>query len=82
MDCILRIDTQNLREPPQKKMSAALQSTGRAVFLSAMTTIIGFISLKICSNEAHSDCWMGVGRGHCRSVHPHHDNGPQSYNSF
>ena len=26
-------------------MSAALQSTGRAVFLSAMTTIIGFISL-------------------------------------
>ena len=30
---------------PQEKMSAALQSTGRAVFLSAMTTIIGFISL-------------------------------------
>ncbi|MAK25895.1 MAG: hypothetical protein CMA02_01315 [Euryarchaeota archaeon] len=30
---------------PQEKMNAALNSTGRAVFLSAMTTIIGFISL-------------------------------------
>jgi len=30
---------------PQEKMSIALNSTGRAVFLSAMTTIIGFISL-------------------------------------
>ncbi|MBI87540.1 MAG: hypothetical protein CMB67_00710 [Euryarchaeota archaeon] len=30
---------------PHEKMSAALNSTGRAVFLSAMTTIIGFISL-------------------------------------
>ncbi len=30
---------------PQEKMSVALNSTGRAVFLSAMTTIIGFISL-------------------------------------
>ena len=30
---------------PQEKMSEALQSTGRAVFLSAVTTIIGFISL-------------------------------------
>ena len=30
---------------PPEKMSAALKSTGRAVFLSAMTTIIGFISL-------------------------------------
>tara|TARA_B100000959_G_scaffold153056_1_gene160470 strand:- start:95265 stop:98201 length:2937 start_codon:yes stop_codon:yes gene_type:complete len=30
---------------PQEKMSLALDSTGRAVFLSAMTTIIGFISL-------------------------------------
>ena len=30
---------------PQEKMSLALSSTGRAVFLSAMTTIIGFISL-------------------------------------
>ena len=30
---------------PQEKMSTALNSTGRAVLLSAMTTIIGFISL-------------------------------------
>ena len=30
---------------PHEKMAAALNSTGRAVFLSAMTTIIGFISL-------------------------------------
>jgi len=30
---------------PQEKMSIALNSTGKAVFLSAMTTIIGFISL-------------------------------------
>tara|TARA_B110000014_G_scaffold247495_1_gene221058 strand:- start:630 stop:3422 length:2793 start_codon:yes stop_codon:yes gene_type:complete len=30
---------------PHEKMSAALNSTGRAVFLSAMTTVIGFISL-------------------------------------
>ncbi len=30
---------------PHEKMTAALNSTGRAVFLSAMTTIIGFISL-------------------------------------
>ena len=30
---------------PQEKMSIALNSTGRAVLLSAMTTIIGFISL-------------------------------------
>ena len=30
---------------PHEKMSAALNSTGKAVFLSAMTTIIGFISL-------------------------------------
>ena len=30
---------------PQEKMANALNSTGRAVFLSAMTTIIGFISL-------------------------------------
>ena len=30
---------------PQEKMSEALRSTGRAVFLSAVTTIIGFISL-------------------------------------
>ena len=30
---------------PQEKMSEALQSTGRAVFLSAVTTIIGFLSL-------------------------------------
>ena len=30
---------------PQEKMDAALQSTGRAVMLSAITTIIGFISL-------------------------------------
>ncbi len=30
---------------PHEKMAAALDSTGRAVFLSAMTTIIGFISL-------------------------------------
>ena len=30
---------------PQEKMAVALNSTGRAVFLSAMTTIIGFISL-------------------------------------
>jgi len=30
---------------PHEKMAAALNSTGKAVFLSAMTTIIGFISL-------------------------------------
>jgi len=30
---------------PQEKMDEALQSTGRAVMLSAITTIIGFISL-------------------------------------
>lgn len=30
---------------PQEKMTNALNSTGRAVFLSAVTTIIGFISL-------------------------------------
>ncbi len=30
---------------PEEKMALALQSTGRAVFLSAVTTIIGFISL-------------------------------------
>ena len=30
---------------PQEKMAEALNSTGRAVLLSAMTTIIGFISL-------------------------------------
>tara|TARA_B100001123_G_scaffold146292_1_gene169713 strand:- start:1656 stop:4619 length:2964 start_codon:yes stop_codon:yes gene_type:complete len=30
---------------PHEKMAVALNSTGRAVFLSAMTTIIGFISL-------------------------------------
>ena len=30
---------------PQEKMAEALQSTGRAVFLSAVTTIIGFLSL-------------------------------------
>jgi len=30
---------------PHEKMAAALNSTGRAVFLSAMTTVIGFISL-------------------------------------
>ena len=30
---------------PHEKMASALNSTGRAVFLSAMTTIIGFISL-------------------------------------
>ena len=30
---------------PQEKMALALQSTGRAVFLSAVTTIIGFVSL-------------------------------------
>ena len=30
---------------PHEKMASALDSTGRAVFLSAMTTIIGFISL-------------------------------------
>jgi len=30
---------------PHQKMASALNSTGRAVFLSAMTTIIGFISL-------------------------------------
>ena len=30
---------------PQEKMTIALNSTGRAVLLSAMTTIIGFISL-------------------------------------
>lgn len=30
---------------PQEKMSTALNSTGKAVLLSAMTTIIGFISL-------------------------------------
>ena len=30
---------------PQDKMAEALQSTGRAVFLSAVTTIIGFLSL-------------------------------------
>ncbi|MEE3083801.1 MAG: MMPL family transporter [Candidatus Thermoplasmatota archaeon] len=30
---------------PQEKMALALQSTGRAVFLSAITTVIGFVSL-------------------------------------
>ena len=30
---------------PQEKMALALQSTGRAVFLSAVTTVIGFVSL-------------------------------------
>ncbi len=30
---------------PREKMALALESTGRAVFLSAVTTIIGFISL-------------------------------------
>ncbi len=30
---------------PHEKMALAIQSTGRAVFLSAVTTIIGFISL-------------------------------------
>ena len=30
---------------PREKMALALQSTGRAVFLSAVTTIIGFVSL-------------------------------------
>ena len=32
---------------PKEKMNTALNSTGRAVFLSAMTTIIGFISLTL-----------------------------------
>ena len=32
---------------PVEKMNTALNSTGRAVFLSAMTTIIGFISLTL-----------------------------------
>ena len=30
---------------PKEKMALALQSTGRAVFLSAVTTVIGFVSL-------------------------------------
>ncbi|MEE2758516.1 MAG: MMPL family transporter [Candidatus Thermoplasmatota archaeon] len=30
---------------PREKMALALQSTGRAVFLSAVTTVIGFVSL-------------------------------------
>ena len=33
------------RGTPREKMAIALNSTGRAVFLSAVTTIIGFISL-------------------------------------
>jgi len=33
------------RGTPREKMAIALNSTGRAVFLSAITTIIGFISL-------------------------------------
>jgi predicted RND superfamily exporter protein len=33
------------RGEPHEKMALALQSTGRAVFLSAVTTVIGFISL-------------------------------------
>ncbi|HJM23889.1 MAG TPA: MMPL family transporter, partial [Candidatus Thalassarchaeum sp.] len=33
------------RGTPREKMAVALNSTGRAVFLSAVTTVIGFISL-------------------------------------
>ena len=32
---------------PQEKMAIAIQSTGKAVLLSAITTVIGFISLVI-----------------------------------
>ena len=33
------------RGTPREKMAIALNSTGRAVFLSAITTVIGFVSL-------------------------------------
>ena len=36
---------------PREKMAIALNSTGRAVFLSAITTIIGFISLTFTPME-------------------------------
>ena len=45
MDCILLIVMRKLKGTPNEKMEEALNSTGRAVFLSAITTIIGFISL-------------------------------------
>ena len=62
-------------------MSEALRSTGRAVFLSAVTTIIGFISLTFTPMAPIQT----VGWGSCIRYRSclHHDDahGPQSHNA-
>ena len=57
-----------------EKIRQSLASTGRAVFLSAVTTVIGFISLTF-TNETDRNRWYSIIRGHCDSIFLDNGNG-------